>query len=183
VTRYLNPLPPEGLSIQIDPAIVEVEPSEINTLIADSEFLVFQSLQNDKDWNIFALDSQGAWLQLSNEPSHEIHPRLNRGLSKLLFASNRTGSYELFLSNMDGSGLVQLTATGSNNLNPNWSKDGSRIAFNSYRDGQSEIYVMNADDSNIQRLTINPSYDGAPVWSPDGSQIAYVADVGGNPYI
>jgi Tol biopolymer transport system component len=182
MTRYLDPLPPESLNVQEESDRVLL-PFEATSLIMSSDILVFQSLMNEEDWNIFAVNSLGEWIQLSNEPSHEIHPRFNRGVSKLVFASNRTGRYELFLLNMDGSGLVQLTATGSHNVNPAWSKDGSRIAFNSYRDGQSEIYLMNADGSNVQRLTANPGYDGAPVWSPDSSQIAYVTEVGGNPYV
>lgn len=183
LNRYFNPMPmerrytqPEILSMQ--PALAAAAP-----LFPDSELIVFQSFQNEADWNVYALNSRNEWIQLTSEPSHEIHPRLNRGASKVVFSSDRTGSYELYLLTLDGMGLVQLTATGSSNVEPAWSMDGGRIAFQSYRDGQSEIYVMDADGSNQQRLTVSAAYEGQPSWSPDGSRIAYASDVGGSPQI
>ena len=87
-------------------------------------------------------------------------PRLNRGCTRIVFTSKRTGNNEIFTMNPDGSGVTQLTSNGSSDIFPVWSPDGTRIVFQTDRDGQSEVYVMNADGSNQTRLTIDGDYDG-----------------------
>jgi TolB protein len=62
-----------------------------------------------------------------------------------VYASTRTGYWEIFVVKADGSEETRLTK----GMNPTWSPDGALIAFESDRDGNSEIYVMNADGSNV----------------------------------
>jgi Tol biopolymer transport system component len=100
---------------------------------------------------------------------------------KIAFASNRTGSYDIYAANPDGSGLVNLTATpGVAELDPAWSADGRRLAFQ--RDGA--IWVMDADGGGQSGLTIGSSageLDSAPAWSPAGDEIAFArSDTSGN---
>ena len=103
----------------------------------------------------------------------DIQPRLNRGATRVVFASNRDGNYEYYAMNADGSGQWRLTDNGASDTYPAWSPDGGRIVFQSYRDGQAELYVMNADGSGQARLTYHDAYDGEAAWSPDGMQIAF----------
>lgn len=66
--------------------------------------------------------------------------------------------------NVDGSGLVELTAPGQYDHHPVYSPDGTKIAFASDRDGNWEIYTMNADGSNETNITNNPAQDEKPSW-------------------
>jgi hypothetical protein len=85
---------------------------------------------------------------------------------------------QIFLVHADGSGLVQLTATGPgvSNEDPAWSPDGQRLAFASNRTGSQswDIYIMNADGSNVVRRT-NGGRNVEPAWSPDGRTIVYTS--------
>ena len=92
--------------------------------------------------------------------------------SMLAFVSERDGNSEIYVMNMDGTGLLRLTNHPGRDTDPAWSPDGKRIAFASDREGSSDIYVMNADGSNLVRRTQTGSSD-APAWSPDGSKIAF----------
>jgi len=90
--------------------------------------------------------------------------------SKISFASDRDGNFEIDVMNADGSRQTRLTSNSGVDLLPSWSVDGSKIAFTSNRDGNSEIYVMNADGSNQTRLTNHSGSDENPSWSPGVAQ-------------
>src|SRR5215831_14776894 len=100
--------------------------------------------------------------------------------SKMVFSSNRDGSYQIYVMNSDGSGVVRLTSSGANDEFPRWSPNGTKILFQSDRDnpttGYMDIYVMGADGSGVTRLTSDPNDDSMASWSPDGSQIAFASD-------
>jgi Tol biopolymer transport system component len=88
-------------------------------------------------------------------------------------AFNSSGRQEdIFLSNIDGSGLQQLTDDRYIDRAARWSPDGERIAFYSDKSGANEIWTVRRDGSERQQLTRSP---GAhyPVWSPDGRSMAY----------
>jgi hypothetical protein len=61
-------------------------------------------------------------------------------------------SLDLFVVNVDGTGLSNLTHSAGDDWDPAWSPDGKFIAFITERDGDQEIYVMNADGSGAQCL-------------------------------
>jgi len=103
--------------------------------------------------------------------------------SKIVFNSNRDGSYKIYAMNTDGSTELNLSnnqAGNSNDCYPSFSPDGSKIAFSSDRDGNSEIYLMNKDGSGQTRLTNNIMHDWDPSISPVGSKIAFSSDRDGN---
>ena len=90
----------------------------------------------------------------------------------LAFVSERDGNSEIYVVNVDGTGLLRLTDDVGRDVDPAWSPDGKRIAFASDRSGNSDIYVMDADGSNLVRRTQSGSSSG-PAWSADGKKIAF----------
>lgn len=92
---------------------------------------------------------------------------------RIVFQSNREGSWDLFSMNPDGSDLINLTSSPSHERYPSCSPDGSKIAFYSDRDGNREVYVMNVDGTDLTRLTNHPGRDEMPDWSPDGSMLVF----------
>ena len=114
-------------------------------------------------------------VRLASHPAADMHPKLNRGGTRVVFTSNRDGDFEIYSIAADGSDLRQLTFNDSDDAWPAWSPDSRRIAFQAYRDGQPEVYEMAADGSDQTRLTNSPYTDGMPDWSPDGARIAFAA--------
>ena len=88
--------------------------------------------------------------------------------------SRRTanGNSNIFLSNLDGSGLRNLTnSSKAMETSPAWSPSGRQIAYISGMPGQ--IYIRDIDGSN-QRQIIREGGDSDSVsWSPDGSWLAF----------
>jgi Tol biopolymer transport system component len=86
---------------------------------------------------------------------------------------------EIYVINVDGTGLRRLTRNAVPEGHPVWSPDGQRIAFVRWRAGPAwNIYVMNADGSGQRRLTQTPRRPGEPAWSPEGEKIAFSAPAG-----
>ena len=85
--------------------------------------------------------------------------------SKLAFYGGPGGDRNIYLVDLDGRNLLQLTS-GGDNLAPSFSPDGLWLAFTSFRDGNNEIYIMAEDGSNQTRLTRNGKSDWQPRWGP-----------------
>lgn len=95
--------------------------------------------------------------------------------SRIAFASNRGGSFQIYLMRPDGSEVTQLTYSEGENHSPAWSQDGRKIAFVSTRDGNSEIYIMNPDGTEQLNISNNNSDDYTPVWLPK-NRLAFISD-------
>src|ERR1700704_2832206 len=90
---------------------------------------------------------------------------------------------QIYVMNVDGSDIRQLTTVAANHGDPVWSPDGARITFGSDREGGGKlnVFVMNADGSGQQALThFAPPYEaGDTNWSSDGEKIAFQYDIDG----
>ncbi len=97
-----------------------------------------------------------------------------RSRDRIAFASDRSGNFEIYVMNADGSSVTNLSNNPANDLFPAWSPDGKRIAFARGSGLGRELYVMDRDGSNQTRLTFNAVADVQPVWSPSGHELAFV---------
>jgi len=95
---------------------------------------------------------------------------------KIIFFSDRNGTYDMYVMNPDGSEVIQLTDDPYYEFYPAWSPDRSQIAFVSYGEDNAEIYVLDLDNSELTNLTKHPAEDIKPEWSPDGSRIIFESD-------
>lgn len=83
---------------------------------------------------------------------------------------------ELYMIQLDGTGLKRLTNSPGYDAEGSFSPDGQQIVFTSTRDGDSDLYVMKFDGSDVRQLTNAPGYDGGPFFSPDGQWIIFRSD-------
>lgn len=87
----------------------------------------------------------------------------------------------IFVVNVDGTGLLELTPDAPWNGGPVWSPDGSRLAFERTLDsGFDELFVMRPDGSEPVRLTTDPGQDLHAAWAPDGTKLAFFSNRTGN---
>jgi eukaryotic-like serine/threonine-protein kinase len=102
--------------------------------------------------------------------------------SRLAFASNRAGSFEIYIAAPDGSNPVQLTSMKiGTSGSPAWSADGKQIAFDSRANGQGDIYLISAEGGSPRRLTKGPYDSALPTWSRDGRWIYFSSSAPGSP--
>ena len=147
--------------------------------------LIFNSDHDDepKDTpDLWGMDLDGSNLveYIDRPPTADFNGQWSPDGNQILFVSNRDGNYNLYVINVDGTGLRRLTSHRAADHNPCWSPDGSKIAFVSDRSGNPDIYVMDSDGTNVIRLTTYSGYDSAPAWSPQGDRIVFESDRGGH---
>ncbi|PWH15096.1 MAG: hypothetical protein DDG60_06590 [Anaerolineae bacterium] len=103
------------------------------------------------------------------------------GTGQIAFASTRTGIPQVYIINVDGSGLRQITNEQDGACQPDWSPDGKRLVYVSpCRQKQdfyqgSSLYLIDANGENRTPLPTSLGGDFEPAWSPDGKRIAFTS--------
>lgn len=101
------------------------------------------------------------------------YPRWSKDGTKVLYQSNKTGKWQIYIMDKEGKNQKRVTNDKYNNNFPDWSPNNKQIAFVSDREGNEDIYVMNMDGSSLINLSNNPSRDIHPYFSPDGNKILF----------
>src|SRR5690349_9648392 len=71
----------------------------------------------------------GAPRQLTNSPRHDRHPRWSPDGKSILFESNRSGAFQLYVAPSEGGDARQLTTISTEANSGIWSPDGKSVAF------------------------------------------------------
>ena len=92
---------------------------------------------------------------------------------RILYASDATGSADLWMTNTDGSGVQQLTSGAGRSYAPVMSPDGKFIAFHSNRSGNWQIWRADADGSNPKQLSQSSRDANWPQFTRDSKFILF----------
>jgi dipeptidyl aminopeptidase/acylaminoacyl peptidase len=87
------------------------------------------------------------------------------------------GASNLWLIDVNGQRLRQLTDGTFRDSAPVWSPDGKRIAFLSNRSGSMQIHVMWVDTRETLQLTRVDRDPSGLKWSPDGSHLLFTMNL------
>ncbi len=82
-------------------------------------------------------------------------------------------TYDIFVADIDGKQLKQLTKEPGYDAEPTVSPKGDKIVFTSDRSGDLELYTMDIDGSNVKQVTHELGYDGGAFFSPDGERLIF----------
>ncbi len=147
--------------------------------------IVFLS-KRDGGSNIYVMDDDGSNVQrltFTQFPQVDGGPVWSPDGTRIAFERDTdTGKpktnqkYDIFLMDVDGSNVQQLTDDRALDGGCTWSPDGGRIAFTSTRNKGFDIYVMDILTREVEQLTHNPGnrdWAKKPSWSPNGKHIAY----------
>ncbi len=87
---------------------------------------------------------------------------------------------EVYIANIDGSNVKQVTNFGQANWAPAFFPDSKRIIFASnheYKRGfPFNLYTINPDGSNLQKISRDKGFDAFPMFSPNGKKIIFCSN-------
>ena len=71
---------------------------------------------------------------------------------RIVFASNRSGTWDLWMMNIDGTELIQLTTNEGADVSPDISPDGKKIVFISGRTGYPQPWILDLESGEERQL-------------------------------
>ena len=98
---------------------------------------------------------------------------------RVLFYSDRDGDDDVYVAELDGGGIQQLTDAPGRDYEADITPDGRTLVVASEQESKSgQLFLMDADGSNVRRLTFSAEggrqvTDDYPHWSPDGLSVVF----------
>ena len=151
------------------------------TATADS----IQGTVTDKNGTVIINQTfTGGWRKATHQFADMIVEKLTGtpgiATSSVTFVSAQTGTKELYIMDIDGANVRQLTNDKSTNIGPKFSKEGNQIAYTSWKSGYPDVWVIDLANNNRRRVSFYPGVNSGPSFSPDGSLIALTLSKDGN---
>ena len=84
-------------------------------------------------------------------------------------------SYDIFMADLDGKIVKQLTTAKGYDAEATLSPDGKKMIYCSDKDGDLDLYVMELATGKEKKITNKLGYDGGAWFSPDGKKIVWRA--------
>lgn len=89
---------------------------------------------------------------------------------------------ELYVCNVDGSGLTKITGLGSANWAPFFHPSGKKVIFSSNHKSKHSfnLFMINVDGTGLEQITYDTIFDAFPMFSPDGKKIVFSSNRNNN---
>ncbi len=130
-----------------------------------------------KSYNASANSARGLAHKVADEIVYAVTGKRGMASGKIAAVGNRTGRKELYICDMDGKNMRQITKDRSIVVGPRWTPDGKNLTYTSYKRGYPNVYMTGRGKPLSSHSGLNAS--GAV--SPDGKTMAVILSVSGNP--
>ena len=153
----------------------------------DGRTIVFNSDRDGLPMGGFLVHPDGSKLHRIATDAYVEYPAWSPDAKRIAFmGGDSAAEYDIWIVDVDGTDLVQVTDSPGPDGWPAWSPDGTQIAFTSVRDDCSysnapdcrstgdigphhDVWVVNVDGSGLARVT--PEFGQFVTWSPDGQYL------------
>lgn len=167
------------------------------TLSAQGDKIVFTS-DRTGDLELYTCDLDGSnQKQITFELGYDGGAFFSPDGTKLIFRSSRPKTkedikeykdllkeglvkptnMELYVCNVDGSELTQLTKLGKANWAPFFHPSGKKVIFssnhNSKRGFEFNLFMINIDGTGLEQITYDHIFDAFPMFSYDGKKLIF----------
>ncbi|MBI5558786.1 MAG: Tol-Pal system beta propeller repeat protein TolB [Deltaproteobacteria bacterium] len=102
--------------------------------------------------------------------------------TKIAFVSDKTGQKEIFLVDIFGDSVRQVTRHKFLAVSPRFSPDNKKLAYTSYHRGNANLYITElSQDKTTQAFSRRSGLNMAPAWTPNGDSLVVTLSKDGNP--
>ena len=170
--------PVDSPSIRVESAGPNALQPVIRKVASGQDRLAYATVTSDNNiWTRDTEESPSRARKVIASSQKECDLQFSPDGGRIAFTSDRSGSYQIYVADRDGSNVLPLTSFSAGFINaPRWSPDGKRIVFASQLNNNRELYTVSADGSSLRQLTRAPSNEGRPSWSRDGRWIYFYSD-------
>jgi Tol biopolymer transport system component/LysM repeat protein len=127
--------------------------------------------------DLFLMTAGGQQRLLLGTAANEREPSCAPDGTSLVYASDASGSYQLYRLDLASGQSTQLTDSAGLNFAPVFSPDGGAIAFVSTRSGGiPAIWLMDATGGNPRQVSLGVGRATSPAWGPDGAQLLFATN-------
>jgi Tol biopolymer transport system component len=131
-------------------------------------------------WQVDLTKKQPPTSLISSLDAAAEFPQYSPDGERIVFQSDRSGNWEIWVCDRDGLNPLQLTFfAGPPAGYPRWSPDGRQVVFDVRGERGSEIYVVSRDGGSPRRLITGSAKDEVPGWSRDGRWVYFASKRGG----
>lgn len=143
--------------------------------------VVYENWAYDNNvWRLPLTDSTAVPEQLIASTLWEFSPSYSPDGNQVAFISNRSGNYEIWTTNADGTQPKQVTRLEEPIVGaPKWSPDARFLAFDARPKANSHLYIVPAAGGVAQQLTQDTTDVIAVRWARDGESIYFGSDRSG----
>jgi len=137
--------------------------------------IVFTGVEFKKA-HVYVINSDGTGLTRITSLNHgDRDASWSPSGQSLVFASHRTGYWDIWVKNLSSGRVVQMTKTHLLDSQPVWSPDGSTIAFIRSNGTVAEVWLIDVATRQVRQLTHTGAVDADPAWSVNDQFVTYDA--------
>lgn len=167
------------------------------TVSPKGDKIVFTS-DRSGDLELYVMDIDGSnVIRITNELGYDGGAFFSPDGSKLVFRASRpeteeeVANYkdylskglvaptqmEIFVCNVDGTGMKQVTDLGKANWAPYYHPSGNKIIFASNHEADRgfsfQLYLINEDGTGLEKITSESHFNAFPMFSYDGKKLVF----------
>lgn len=153
----------------------------VGSLLPPGPQLVYMS-DDAADWDVVRLDvRRGVNVRLTGPGGNDRYPAWSPDGTRIIYHSDRSGEYDLYVMNADGSNDQRIAATSRDPTTLEamaaWSPDGAYVSFHVYYINlAADLYLLDTASGEVLRVTRDPLDDVRLAWSPDGTRVAFSSE-------
>ncbi|MEW6427902.1 MAG: protein TolB [Thermodesulfobacteriota bacterium] len=99
----------------------------------------------------------------------------------IAFVSDGSGQKEVYVTDILGDNVRQITKHRTLAVCPRFSPDGKRLMYTSYHRGSQMLYITTLGTETTRAISWYEGLNMAPAWAPDGNRLAVTLSKDGNP--
>jgi TolB protein len=128
-------------------------------------------------------DQQSTMIRkFADEIIHQLTGVQGISNTRISFVSDASGFKEIWLGDILGEEMRQVTMHRELAVSPRFSPDGRQLAYTTYHRGNPDLYITDLSQAkNTRLISKRPGLNMAPAWSPDGKTLAVTISNDENP--